>query len=320
MFLEEEYAPHPLERLSESPYRQLYSGSTFLAVGEVHGPQQRALIAAQESLHSSGITLLHEKDCMAALQKAAREKIREVFILRQEGGLVDQDGELITLSALPEIQAVIDGKDGPDGPDLNSAGMRALDTAWRMLDDTRVGRVVVTSADRILQEIDDWRGAGTLMYHPDFLQKRLLKEEERPVVRMIMDDLIAEEHFRKRQDEVSILQNHYVLDIKGILAGVSLMDWGGGNTEFARLWTGHPGNGLGCQVGEYGINEWRKTESKALYALTRQPKKEQQSFFEKIGFTHLGRTSTLLTDTSLPLQIRQYAVPGRNPEVYRIVK
>lgn len=306
--------------MSISPYRKLYEGSTFLAVGEVHGPQKKALAEAQRDLERTGITLEH----VQKFSQSIREDVREVFVLRQEGGVVNGKGNLITLCTREFIKDVLEddgmGIDHDEQPDLNIAGLQALDTAEDVLSQG-AGRVVITSADRILQEIDDWRGAGTLVYDPVFLKKRPLKEAERPVVRMVMDDLIASGHFRPRLDEEEVLRCHDVIDIKGVLAGVSRLHWGEGNTEFARWWTGHPGNELGCQVGRYAVEEWKKTDSHALYALTKQVKKEgKHSLFEKIGFSHLGKVRDIQKDSSLPPQIREYDVPGRNPEVYRLLK
>ncbi len=317
MFLEEEYAPHPLERLSESPYRQLYSGSTFLAVGEVHGPQRKALVEAQKDLEESGITLEH----IQTLSQGIKSNVREVFVLRQEGGIVDRRGQLITVCTRDYIRDVLlclQSIENP--PDLNVAGYAALSTAQELLA-AGTGRVVITSADRVIQEIDDWRGAGTLAYDPRYLKKRPLQEPERPVVRMVMEDLIASGHFRAREDEEEILQYHDVIDIKGVLAGVSRLNWGEGNTEFARWWTGHPGNELGCQAGAYAIEEWRKSDSHTLYALTKHARRGgKKSVFEKLGFSSLGKVRDIQGDNSLPQQIQTYDVPGRNPEVYRIVK
>lgn len=272
---------------------------------------------AQKELASAGITLRHVSDVAAA----TLEGIREVFVLRQEGGIVDRGGELITLCTRDDVRTALSllGSSTFD-PDLNDAGRQVLAAAHQLLEQ-RVGRVVITSADRIVQEIDDWRGAGTLVFDPAFMQKRMLQEDEWSVVRMVMDDLISTGHFRSRSDEIDLLRRHYVLDVKGLLGGVSLLDWGEGNEEFARLWTGHPGNGLGCQIGAYAVEEWRKSDSKALYALTKTPNiPGRQSLFEKIGFTHLGRISTLKHQSNLPLQITNYNVEGRDPEVYQQVK
>ncbi len=303
---------------SPSPYRDLYRGSTFLAVGEVHDVQREELELVTRDLAASRITLEHERFLTGDVLKRIRDGVREVFLLRQEGGIVDQSGRLITLATRRDIDRFLRpaAATGSDLPDLNGAGRSALSKAHDVLD-AGAGRVVITSPALIRREVDDWHGAGTLLYDEQLLLRRPIEAQDRAIVRYVMDDLIAKKDFRSRADEDEILARHHVLDAKGVLGGASLLPWRDGDYELARLWTGHQRNGLGCKIAEMIIDAWkREKDARRLFALTKYASMNGKSLYEKNGFTLLGPVSDLREDASMPPQIREYGVPGRNPHAY----
>ncbi len=304
---------------SLSPYRNLYEGSSFLAVGEVHDVQKEELEFVTRDLAASGITLEHAPLLTSQVLDRIREGVREVFILRQEGGIVDQRGRLITLSTREDIGRFlrISDETGPDVPDLNRAGRQTLATARDVLE-AGAGRAVITSPALIRREVDDWQGAGTLLYDENLLVRRPIESRDHAIVRYVMDDLIAKQDFRARPgEEEAILDRHHVLDAKGVLGGASLLSWQDGDFELARLWTGHQRNGLGCKIAEMIVDAWKREENPSrLFALTKYASVNGKSLYEKNGFKPQGKVSELRSDPSMPPQIRDYGSPGRDPYVY----
>jgi hypothetical protein len=305
---------------SSSPYRDLYKGSTFLAVGEVHDVQREELELVTRDFAASQIMLEHVPHLTEDVLNRVRRGVREVFILRQEGGIVDQSGRLITLATRGDIERFLCPGESPasDIPDLNGAGRNALYKARDTLD-AGAGRAVITSPALIRREVDEWQGAGTLLLNEDLLVQRPIEPRDRAIVRYVMDDLIAKKDFRARSDEEAILERHHVLDAKGVLGGASLLPWQDGDFELARLWTGHQRNGLGCTIAEMIIDAWkREKDANRLFALTKYASVNGKSLYEKKGFKPIGPVSELRDDPSMPPQIREYAVSARDPYVYAL--
>lgn len=247
--------------------------------------------------------------------------VDEVIMLTDTRGVVDDE------AVVPIILSSDIREDGSHATiDITGGMLKKMQSVRAMLQ--RVSKVAMTTSAKLLEEIEDWKGSGTLCVNVNAIECSPMQQHERAIVEAVFADFIEKGTFRrpKTTEELEAqLSAHNVLRVgNSPLGGFSLMDRGDRFTELCKLWSGYTGNGLGQQL----AGQWQGMipPGNTLFAMG-NPKDEDPAsikkvidIFTRLGLQNQGRLEEVLAaGTRLPASLQEYE-PGRNPLLFTHLK
>lgn len=270
---------------------------------------------------SDGEVYVNGDDIAAQLARQYGHEIGELVFLSSQAGLLEKkpDAERpgpISLVTRARLEAILSGEDST--VEVGGSMQRTCEVIRDTLPSAQ--KVAVVAADRLVQEVFDWKGGGTLFIDQQHITQGPLQPRARALVERVISDQSGEgKPFRTRTSGQmnELLDAHFVSGIKGIpLGGVSVQPLGNGQYELAGLWASYTGNGHGAGLVDMAKRQFENIPGAAeLYALT-GASDGRHNFTEQSGFACLGEVSTLAGRSDLPTKITGYDQPGRNPRVF----
>ncbi|MFH1670578.1 MAG: hypothetical protein ABIA92_03235 [Patescibacteria group bacterium] len=259
-----------------------------------------------------------------ALVSDSKSDFNEVIMLTETGGVL-KDHKLVPLILSEDI-----AQDGSHSIIKVTSGMKKkLASVKKML--PLIGKVAMTSVAKLLQEIEEWKGSGTLSVDTNQVECTSILPEEEEVVRSVYREYVERGIFRPRSDEQfqEVLYHHFVLRIKNSpLGGFSLIGREQRWMELAMLWSGYLGNGIGESLASNWRKQFETSDAKALFALSTPIDPDDLDEQDKIvnrftgfGMKHCG----LLTEAKsviadLPPDLVRYETHQRNPHLFVLKK
>ena len=285
-------------------------------LGNVGVPQ--GMILSDESLHVLGFVgdiggkpaNVNADDIAHVIAEHFGEDIEEAIFLTNTGGVLAEDASVVTLLTQKRIRAVLEGEDSTVKVD---GGMRKkLKSVEDML--PLVGKIVITKTDGLRDEVEQWKGSGTLCLDSTIAEAGAMLALEEPIFDAIFAELVSKGVFRERtEDEIRKLKAHHrMLRVKSSpLGGFSLIPHGEW-LELCTLWAGTVGNGVGQLLLESAIKE---ANGRKLFALTTDDRAAKA--FEANGFESLGLLSEALQNSAeLPAHLKDYDTSKRDPKLF----
>ena len=180
-------------------------------------------------------------------------------------------------------------------------------------------KVAITSAAGLKDEIEYWRGSGTLCFDSSATTFSPASTPEADIFSAVCAELAQQKIFRARtSEEMDILKKHlYILRIQNSpLGGLCLVPEENGWYELCALWSGFIKGGY---VGKALVEHAKKqvgTQKAQLFALTKS--KSASKLFDASGFQSLGFLSVLQKNPPfhLPHKLEQYDVSIRDPQLF----
>lgn len=270
---------------------------------------------------TDGEVYVNADDIAAQLAREYGRSIGELIFLSSQAGLLEKkpDAEKpgpISLVTRARLEAILAGRD--DAVEVGGSMQRTCEVIRDAL--PSAGKVAVTTADRLVQEVFDWKGAGTLFIDQDAITTQALPARGHALVSRVLSDQSGPgKPFRPRSaDEMAdLLANHYVTAVKGIpIGGVSVQAIGPTQYELAGLWASYTGNGHGARLVELAKMQFRQQRGATeLYALTSAPP-GRHPFGPESEFASIGSVQEVRGRSDLPSKIQNYPHADRNPGVY----
>lgn len=267
-------------------------------VGKERGTEQPLNINADSIVHS--IVAEH------------RDAINGAILLTGTGAILDKAGAMVPLILSGDISKILDGSHAK--VKVGGGMTKKLTEVNKMLSD--VGKVVITNAAGLLDEIEKWQGSGTLCVKEDRISCGPLLPMEKDIFRAVHEEMVQQGHFRPRSPEefAKAIEHHHVIRIKDSpIGGFSLVPTSDGWLELCCVWSEPKGNGLSSII----LNAATKAAGSAkVFALTQGV----PHIFEKAGFTGRGKVRGLSATTlgNLPPSLLGYDCPGRDPQVFTL--
>ncbi|MBI5413603.1 hypothetical protein HZA42_04615 [Candidatus Peregrinibacteria bacterium] len=239
-----------------------------------------------------------------------RDAINGAILLTGTGAILDNTGARVPLILSGDIQNILGGTHPKVKVDGGMA--KKLLEVKKMLPD--VGKVAITNAAGLIDEIEKWQGSGTLCVDETQISCGPLLPIEEEIFRAVHEEMTQQGYFRPRSPEelAEAMAHHHVVRIKNSpIGGFSLVPNADGWHELCSMWAEPKGNGLSGTVLRAAINA---AGSEKVFALTQSV----PHVFEKAGFKGHGKVRELSAAKpgDLPDSVMHYQHEGRNPQVF----
>ncbi|MBU1123497.1 hypothetical protein KJ652_02810 [Patescibacteria group bacterium] len=266
-------------------------------------------------------------DQVRGLVKQFGDQINAVIMLTDIGGVVDDEGKRVNIILSHEMN-----DDGTHKRIKITGGMKKkLKVGKQILPD--IGKFAMTTGSLLQEEIESWRGSGTLCVQTDQLSCSPPNQREIEIFMQVYQDFVASGDFRNRtpNELQEIIDHHFILRIKNSpLGGFSLIPREEEYVEMSVLWSGYLNNGIGKILGEEAKRKFGEmANARTLFALT-TPKDHDDVFenfeervkiirrFLRYGFSMQGYLKDVRGSyqIKLPKMLKEYDVEKRNPLMF----
>lgn len=308
-----------LQELSKSAhaFHKIYNGSTVV----VHSPPLATLDGHRHKLESDigelarlgvNVEVVFGEDALDQATQDARRNIEHVIVLDEPAHMVVCSKGIAPLASTHTLDRVARG----DHVALQSSReMRAR--LPRLAEITRrIGRSVITTCTGLRDELERWRGSGTLCFVPEQCDFSGATQSEQDIFYAVYAEFVASGAFRPRDEQefAQLQAYHWILRARSSpLGGASLVPIADGWCELSALWSGYLGGSeVGRLILEKLIALMQEKEIRS-FALTKSVK--VGAIFEQAGFTPLGHVSDLQAAHEMPI-LKQYDTSARDPFVF----
>ena len=225
---------------------------------------------------------INADEIVTYMVKHFSDKLNEVLFLSDQPGLLNKKWELVSVILKSNIENILSGID----PHITVDGgmVKKLEEIQLILN--RVPKVVLTMWKGLYDEINDWRGKGTMFIDDSQLSHWSLKD--RLMFYEIFNQYVHEKIFRSRSWEEleNIMKSHTVVSVKNtILWWFSLTEVWNHHMLVECMWSSYIGTGLCWMILDtaenIAYNKWKK-----LFLITSNEK--AGASFEKNGFRKRG--------------------------------
>ena len=210
------------------------------------------------------------------------DKINEILFLSDQPGLLNKNKKLVSVILKSNIENILAGRD--EHIEVDWGMIKKLEEIQLILN--KVSKVVLTMWKCLYDEINDWRGKGTMFIDDSQVSDGKLKD--RLMFYEIFNQYVHEKVFRSRSwDELEvIMENHTVVSIGNtILWWFSLTEVWNWHILVECMWSSYVWTGLGGLILEraekIAYNRW-----KSLFLVYSNP--SAGASFEKNGFQQVG--------------------------------